>query len=206
VSVTFEDMPEEERSELLLSYAKGRLPTEKCAEIDAAAVKSPRILEELEYYKGLARAAALDTDTMAAPGELGWARLSRDLDQLELETAAPIAANDNSRVWRYAAMALGLVVMGQFAALFTQSTNTQDARYIPVSEKSAEFAAQITFAPEASEVAIRTLLVSAEANIIAGPSSLGIYQLGFANEQQRKLGLEKLVAASDIIESALVAE
>jgi len=206
VSIQFESLSAVEVSELLLSYAKGRLSVDERADVDAAAAQSPELHEELEYYKSLASAMEAAPSDDAAPGELGWARLSRALDEtdrMEETVATPVGANDNSRGWRYAAMALGLVVMGQFGALFVQQQSADDtARYVPVTSQSAEFSAQITLVPDATEASIRDLLVSVDANIVAGPSALGVYQLGFVDAEARDQGLSTLKEATTVVESA----
>jgi len=202
VSTKSENLSAEDMSELLLDYAKNRLSADVRLDVEAAAAQSPEVLEELEYYKGLARAAELETEQTDSAGELGWARLSRAIEQAELEAVPPAAANDNARFWRYAAMALGLVVMGQFAVQLTQQNAADDARYVPVTASVAGVSAQITFAPDATEAAIRELLLSAQASIVSGPSAIGVYQLGFADEAARERGLAMFEDATAIVESS----
>lgn len=204
MSTKFENLSAEDRSERLLGYAKGLLPIEQSAEVEAAAAQSPEILEELEYYKGLARAAQLERDSTFSPGEMGWARLSRELDHLELTNTPPIAANDNGGFWRYATLALGLVILGQWAFQSTRPSVANDPRYIPVTEAMQEACAQITFAESATEGQIRALLVSQKASIISGPSSLGVYRLSFASPQACHQGVSSLTVATDVVESAAV--
>ena len=202
MSIDFKNMSADDISECLLDYAKGRLSVQECAKVDAIVQGSPAMLEELEYYKALSHAAAQDLHDDTSPGELSWARLSRELYNAGHANAAPVAANDNSRLWRYATMALGVVVIGQFAAMFTGNRPGEEPRYIPVAEAPAEFSAQITFAPDASELAIRELLIATKATIIAGPSAIGVYQLGFASADARAQGVSEMSAASDIVDSA----
>ncbi len=203
MAINFETLSDDEKSARLLDYVKGRLDEAARAQIDEIAAGSPDVREELEYYKGLARAAEVELDQEAAPGEMGWARLSREI-AAEKAASVPAAANDNGRWWRYAAMALALVVSGQFAAQFIPAAQDQaeDQRYIPASVQSTDTMVQVTFVPEASEASIRSLLNAAGANIVSGPSALGIYELGFMNEAARDAGLEALVGATDVVESA----
>ena len=205
MGIEFEKMSADEISECLLDCAKGRLSEQVCAEVEAAAQADTTIFEELAYYKGLARAGEQGSVAEASPGELGWARLSRELDRFE-ETQnlpEPAAANDNSRLWKFAAIALGLLAMGQFSAGFIGTPPQEAPRYIPVGESEAEFGAQVTFAENVSEKAVRELLIEVEANIVSGPSALGIYRLGFVNSDARDQGISKLSQKSDIVESVI---
>lgn len=206
MGIEFEKMSADEISECLLDCAKGRLSEQVCAEVEAAAQADTTIFEELAYYKGLARAGEQGSVTEASPGELGWARLSRELDRFEdtQSLPEPAAANDNSRLWKFAAIALGLLVMGQFSAGFIGTPPQEAPRYIPVGESEAEFGAQITFAENVSEKAVRELLIEVEANIVSGPSALGIYRLGFVNSDARDQGISELSQKSDIVESVIV--
>ena len=206
MGIEFEKMSADEISECLLDCAKGRLSEQVCAEVEAAAQADTTIFEELAYYKGLARAGEQGSVTEASPGELGWARLSRELDRFEdtQSLPEPAAANDNSRLWKFAAIALGLLAMGQFSAGFIGTPPQEAPRYIPVGESEAEFGAQITFAENVSEKAVRELLIEVEANIVSGPSALGIYRLGFVNSDARDQGISELSQKSDIVESVIV--
>ena len=205
MAIEFEKMSADEISECLLDCAKGRLSEQACAEVEAAAQADPAISEELSYYQGLARAGEHGSVAEASPGELGWARLSREMDSLEDTQVLPetAAANDNSRLWKFAAVALGILAMGQFSASLIDTSLQETPRYIPVAEIEAEFGAQITFAEDVSEKAVRELLITTEANIVSGPSALGIYRLGFADADARDRGISQLSQRSDIVESVI---
>ena len=205
MAIEFENMSADDISECLLDCAKGRLSVEARTEVEEAAQTNPAIAEELAYYKGLAGAAAVGAVSEASPGELGWARLSREMDGLEGTQGLPerAAANDNSRLWKFAAIAFGVLAMGQFSANFINTPLQEAPRYIPVAEIEAEFGAQITFAENVSEKAVRELLVEVDANIVSGPSALGIYRLGFADADARDQGISELSQKSDIVESVI---
>ena len=61
--------------------------------------------------------------------------------------------------------------------------------------------ARIAFRPDAAEAEIRALLLSVEAEITAGPSAIGLWQLGFADDARRDAALSQLRARPDIVES-----
>ena len=206
MGIEFEKMSADEISECLLDCAKGRLSEQACAEVEAAAQADAKIFEELLYYKGLARSAALGSVSEASPGELGWARLSREIDRVEdaQTLPEPAAANDNSsRLWKFAAIALGVLALGQFSSNFIGSPSQEAPRYIPVAQTEAEFGAQITFVENASEKDVRELLIAVEANIVSGPSALGIYRLGFVDADARDQGISELSQTSAIVESVI---
>lgn len=206
MSTNLNNMSPEDLSQLLLDCSKGRLSDAQMLDIKQAASESDEIAAELALYQGLSRAGAQSDDSVSPAGELGWARLSRAIDQHEGAQELPVAANDNSGgLWRYASMALGFIVLGQFAFMGF-GANTSDDVYQPVTPQVAAFSAQITFVETANEVAIRQLLLANDAEIIAGPSSLGIYELVFADEASRAAGLRRFSEAPEIVESAIKVE
>lgn len=205
MSTLLNDMTPEEISELLLDYSKGRLNDAEMRSVQQAAAASDEIAAELALYEGLSRAGAGQDHDDAAPGEMGWARLARSIDAYEAAGTLPVAANDNSgRFWRYATFALGFIVLGQvgFQLMGADKNTANDKPFVPVTEPVADFALQIVFQPNASEAAIRDLLLQNKAQIVSGPSSIGIYEISFDSEDSRSAGLERLEQATEIIESA----
>jgi len=205
VSTLLNDMTPEEISELLLAYSKGRLDEAGMANVQRAVADSDDIAAELALYEGLARAGAVEDYTDSAPGEMGWARLAKSIDEYETTAQLPVAANDNSgRFWRYATFALGFIVLGQvgFQFMGAGQNSVNDKPFVPVTEPVAAFASQVVFQPNASETVIRDLLLASNAQIVSGPSSIGIYEISFENEDGLNAGLERFKQAPDIIESA----
>jgi len=205
VSTRLKDMTPEEVSELLLDYSKGRLDEADMLDVQHAAAGSEEIAAELALYEGLSRAGAGQEYSDTAPGEMGWARLAKLIDAYEAAEQLPVAANDNSgRFWRYATFALGFIVLGQvgFQFIGADQNSVNDKPFVPVTAPAAAFATQVVFQPSASEAAIRELLLENKAQIVSGPSSIGIYEISFENEDGLTAGLERLKQAPEIVESA----
>ena len=197
----FENMSEDAKSAALLDYVKGRVDDSLRTQIHTAAKTNTNIAEEIAYYKGLENAVQKPAE--AAPfDDLGWARLARDLDKEKPTSTIFEAANDNSRIWRYAAIALAFTAFGQavFIALPDTSRNKQ-ATYETVSEVSASYSLQVTFVPSAPEGAIRALFQKTGATITGGPSALGVYEVTFADEIARTKALVSFSATPEIVEA-----
>jgi hypothetical protein len=87
------------------------------------------------------------------------------------------------------------------AVPFISGPGGGEVRYAPVSEQPvAGSTVSVAFVPTASEAAIRVLLAEVGARISDGPSAIGLWQLGFADNAARDAGLSRLQAA-DIVES-----
>ncbi len=201
MSDLFKNMSEDNRSAAILDYVKGRAARSLRAQIEAAAKSDACVAEEIAYYKGLANSVQKPSD--AAPfDELGWARLSQNIDREELTHAVPSAANDNGKVWRYATAALAFIAFGQ-ATFFAFQNNSQNEQptYETVGEVSVGYSLQVTFISSVTENEIRTLFQKAGANITHGPSALGIYEVSFADEAARAEAEEAFSAATEVVES-----
>ncbi|WP_262696189.1 hypothetical protein [Kordiimonas aquimaris] len=185
MSELFENMTEDEKSAALLDYVKGRVSDDLRRNIDTVAQSDMNVAEEIAYYNGLA--SAVQKPAESAPfDELGWSRLVRDLDQEKQTDTAPIAANDNNRIWRFATAALAFIALGQATFFTIQDTGqNEQATYETVSETSEGFSLQVTFTPNVTESEIRTLFLKTGANITRGPSALGIYEVTFKDEAGR---------------------
>jgi anti-sigma factor RsiW len=185
------DEPETDRDETLIAYVRNRLPPEEAERIGRAAEDDAALRAEIALSRGIT--AALDRDAEErAPGELGWARLSRALD------AEP--TRQRPALWQLAAAAAAAVAIWQVAAV-PLLTPPGEVGYQPVTEQpAAGFALRVAFAPEATEAEIRALLREAGASVTGGPSAVGLWQLGFADAPARDAALARLEVAP-IVES-----
>jgi anti-sigma-K factor RskA len=185
--------PETDRDETLIAYVRNRLSPEEEERIGRAADRDAALRAEIALARGIA--AALDREAEErAPGELGWARLSRALD------AEPARRQGRRPLWQLAAAAAAAVVVWQVAAVPLLSPPAE-VGYQPVTEQPAgAFALRVAFAPDATEAEIRELLREIGAGVTGGPSAIGLWQLGFADAAARDAGLARLQAAP-IVES-----
>lgn len=197
----FETLSDEAKSIQLLDYVKGRLSDEEKAAIDAAIIDDHALAEELTYYQALSN-ASVPADT-PQDHDLAWARLSKALDQTSPAQNAPKAANDNTVLWRAATLALGLIVAVQGGFLMSSDPSEGDngGAYIPASEQAA-LIVKVMFSGSATSEDISTLLTDLDAEIVSGPSAIGLYDIRFETEAAQKAGLEALNTATGIVDVA----
>ena len=193
-------MTEDILSEDLLEYARGTLSPDMREKVEQACKADPKLAEELAYYQGL-RAAVRDEPYSAK--EEGWEKLSLAIDNLDTPTELPTPANDRGRLWRWAACALGVALIGQTALIAVNGSGpkSDDAIYATVTAEGSDTQLQVSFKPLATEGEIRGLLLEVEAEIVEGPSAIGLYVLSFESESEKDLGLKELSENQNIIDS-----
>lgn len=201
MSIRFENLSDDNKSARLLDYAQGRLGDVERAEIDLIISNDTKLAEELSYYQGLANAA--EPASQSADHEFGWARLSKSIDaETHGHANQPIGANDNSRLWKIATLALGLIAIMQagFMMNIQYPQGSKDAVYVPVAQ-DGHLQVQLIFVDTATSNQMNTLLNELDAKIVAGPSALGLYDVLFTSPAQKEAGLKRLSEATDIVES-----
>jgi len=154
---------------------------------ESALNKNAHLRAELEFLTKLSENLKADADDFE-PGEFGWSRLNRDID-----ASMPDQSGESQtpkypatpKFWRYAAMALAVLSVGQGALLIQ--------KYV---------GAIIGFNPEASEAELREVLHASHAEIISGPSPLGLYTVRFTTTEQRAKAMRIYAQQSSVIETA----
>jgi anti-sigma factor RsiW len=169
--------------EMLVGYVRGRLPEAEAGHISALAAERP----ELAARIALAAAIAADVDAEAAgpgPGEFGWRRIARALDA----EAAPQPAR--RALWGFAAAAAAVVLLWQVSALMQDKP---EPGYAPVSQHGSDRPeVSVAFSPQLAEAELRDLLRSVGAEVVGGPSAVGLWRLGFADAAARDAALARL--------------
>lgn len=185
-------------SELLLDFVKGRASEGQSEAIRLAMKSDDYIAEKVAYYQGLSNALeSIKKDATA--DELGWARLSKAIEQEQ----APVAANDNSRIWKYAAAAFAVVAALQTTVLLQGRPVSNEPLYVTASAEAEDpFALNVAFLPSAELADITALLKSVDGKISDGPSAIGLYVIAFASEEARNNALASFQQAGHLIESA----
>ncbi|KAA3630412.1 MAG: hypothetical protein DWQ09_00535 [Proteobacteria bacterium] len=156
---------------LLPAYVNGTLSDAECRKVDEYITQHPEVRSELEWLKAL-RSGMKTLPTGNAPGEMGWQRLRREL-RSETETGSP---SRGSAWWKPAVAAAAVIIIVQAALL--AGMGPKDERFQPLSGSAGQDnVIQIQFHPGATELQIRTLLNSIDAQVVAGPGALGLYRI-----------------------------
>ena len=140
--------------------------------------------------------ARMQAEDARSPGEIGLARLMRDVDH---DGAAPAAPN-RTWIWQLAAAVAVAAFLGE--TLFLDGADDGGFQLAGVHHvETADLV--VSFAPGATEDQIRTLLVGVNAEIVSGPSALGFYRLVVIDEGQAAIitAADALMAAADVVES-----
>ncbi|MEM9317914.1 MAG: hypothetical protein AAGA70_02790 [Pseudomonadota bacterium] len=194
---------EREEIEALLPFlANETLTGDERTEVETAVAGDPRLASELAALRAIRRQMQGD-EAEASPGDLGLARLMRDVDR-DASAAHSTTAAANSpkvvplsrlRIWQSAAV----VVLGLGIGQAVLTTGPDDPGAVPLPpevslERSTDFsladgaspaesaamsqvAFRIIFADGVSEAEMRAFLLNSGLEIVAGPSAMGFYDL-----------------------------
>jgi len=202
------EMSREEIEALLAFLANDTLEGEERKAVEAAVAADPQLASELEALKTMRR--EMQAEDVQSPGEMGLARLMREIDaeaespvvpQAGLPEAANLPTAPGS-FWKIAAVVLfGLVVVQTAYIGYDGGTDFELAggQEAPV---SAEHKIRVAFAADAAEADIRALLLEQGLVIVDGPSAIGLYTLAAADAAARADALTALQVRVDIVESA----
>lgn len=187
-----------EIEKLLPFYLNGTLSADENNKVAEALAQDEALQAELSLLKNIQHQIKTQ-EFQQSPGELGLKRLQRDI------TKSVQAQQQNntttSRFWPLTAAAACLIVILQTGYMISNSTS--NSTLSPAGGTSLLNAVpthSVTFIPSAQEQDIRTLLLSLNATIVAGPSALGVYKLHIRNDADQ--ALSRLQAQSSLIESA----
>jgi len=196
------DMNRDEIEALLVFLANDTLEGEERAAVQAAVDADPALQGELAALRAMRD--VMQAEEVQSPGELGLARLMREIDAGGGGATLPEAANlpgPPSRLWQIAAVVLFGLVVAQTAFFgYDRGSDFELAGGEPA-VVSAEFTLRVAFAGTAAEAQIRALLLETGLAIVDGPSALGLYTLAAVDDAARVKGIEALQARNDIVES-----
>ncbi|MEL6167935.1 MAG: hypothetical protein AAFR35_04545 [Pseudomonadota bacterium] len=180
-------MAEREIEELLVFYVGGTLDPIETARMEAAIAADPALELQVATLRALREASE---ETAQSPGEFGLARLMRDVET----DSAPRAAMPRTRIWQ----AVAGIAVAAFLAQAVLVTQSSDEVTLAGEDVSGDLI--VAFAPDATEGAIRDLLVSEGLIIVDGPSALGLYVLELPDGADPTAATDALVA-SGLVES-----
>jgi len=195
---------EDKISLMIPAYLRGELSEAERREVEIQAAKNPAIAADIEFQKNLKSALKPDGNAFE-PGDLGWARLSKAIDQEEtvLEDMA-----SKPKFWRYAAAILAVAAVGQAGVLGSMAFKDDDsAQYRTASETLVKVhTAKLGFNPDIAESQLTETLLSLEATITAGPSSLGLYTVQFKSKSDCMAAVDVLDTKKNIVDTVSACE
>lgn len=208
--------PRDELELLLPFHVNGTLSPDEKAEVEAWLAHDDTARAEAE---GLAAIRAdMQAEDVTSPGEFGLARLMRDVGR-EQAAGGGAPPQATQRPWLWQAVA-ALAVAGFLGQTFwTQILATRPGvpggfqmagapavvtpvpapPAIPLAAAPVGGFLTVAFAPDATESAIRELLLSQGLEIVAGPSALGLYTLRADDPAAAQAALQ---VATGLVESA----
>ncbi len=194
---------DDEQDSRVTDFVRGKSSATEAKRLEADAAADPKLAAEIEFARKLKQAIGETADASDDGGsELGWARLSKAIDR---EVGAhPVAAAP--AFWRYAALVLGAVALGQAAVLTTKIGARKEPTYVTASAGGASHGDQqhtikITFAPDAKEGEIRALFLSVDADIVSGPSAAGVYEVRLEDADAKATAKEVFEQSSSLIKT-----
>ncbi|MGR3813029.1 MAG: hypothetical protein ACU0AU_02960 [Cognatishimia activa] len=190
-------LPRDEIEALLPFYVNGTLEGEELAAVEAAIANDEVLSADVATLRAI-RTTMQEADTGFSPGEMGLARLMRDVESEPVQLQhAP-----RGRIWQVAAAVLLAVVIGQGALMLGQSGSGPG--YELAGGVSADLI--ITVVPNATEEQLRNALLDAGVEITAGPSALGLYELSVLDGVTLEEAIGSLAAATGVIDTVEQAE
>ena len=190
----------------LLAFIRGGLDEELAVQIAQASENDRELAAEIALLRAVRDCQANLEDE--APGDIGWARLSRDIDAAQAgpppQHAAPWRARRFS-IWQVAACAAVCVVAWQAIAVPRLTPAADEARYVPASRADGQAQnVRVLFHEDAREGEFRALLQRIDAELVSGPSAIGFYTLTFDGPDARRAGIEALEQAGPLVETVQV--
>jgi anti-sigma factor RsiW len=185
------DGVQREISELLPFYLNGTLDAGERQSVERALAADTALRAELEVLRRVREAVQAD-DLGQGPGELGLARLRRDLSR----------EGKPSRMARIAALAAAFALGAGLSALVIGRSGPTGEDYAQAGAPVAGAELVVAFRPEATARQIAELLLSQEATIVDGPSAIGLYRIGLGAGADAAAVGAAFIAAHEIVESA----
>lgn len=156
--------------ELLPWYVNGTLSEDEAAMVRRYVQDNEPAAADIEVLRHVRD--AVKAEQYGAPGELGLRRLKAAIRE---ESGRAAGGGAPGRWWR-PAMAAALVLIVVQAGLLVDAWRGGDV-YQPAGVATERAVIQLRFDPGATEAGIRELLDELDIEIVAGPSSVGVYRV-----------------------------
>ncbi len=171
-----------ERSALIAALVTGRCTPDEARRLQQASRRDPQLAREIELMELLRRHMQIETEEL--PLEWGWQRLKRDLRNVRESRAA-----SQFRWLPAASAALLLLCVVQGVLLWKQED--PGLRLLGADAPSEHL--QLSFSLQATESEIQALLRDVGAEIVAGPSSAGLYRLRLRKPEPTREEIEAAI-------------
>ncbi|WP_370227583.1 hypothetical protein [Cognatishimia sp.] len=177
---------------LLPFLVNGTLEGAELAEVEAAVAADEGLAADVATLRAI-RATMQADETGFSPGEMGLARVMRDIED------APVQLNraPRTRMWQVAAALLLAVVIGQGALMMTQGGGGPGYELAG----GAEADLVLTIVPSTTEEQLRNALLDAGVEITSGPSALGLYEVTVLEGITLEEAIGSLTSATGVIDS-----
>ncbi|MEM1288368.1 MAG: hypothetical protein AAGH60_08455 [Pseudomonadota bacterium] len=189
-----------EDADLLLPFlANETLSGEEKRDVEAAVADDDLLQSDLEALKAIR--TTMQAEESFSPGEMGLARLMRDVSVEAQPAATPKPAN-RTWIWQSVAAVLLVALVGQTAFQMGSPDSAPGGFELAsgdtpaVAQSDAVF--RVSFMPGTSEADMRSVLIDAGLTITAGPTAEGLYDLSLGD------GIELSAAQDALIASSLV--
>ncbi len=170
--------PDNELYELLPWYLNGSLAPDERAEVEALLSRQPEARARLEELRALAEVVREEEQRLQRenplPLAMGWARLQRDIAPPPTPSRVP---------WRPALAAAALLVITLQSALLLRGPAPQEAAWQPLSGQmnskpmAGGYRVQLRLVDSARWQQVRELLQQLNAEVVEGPSAMGVLQV-----------------------------
>lgn len=179
---------------LLPFLANGTLTGAERAEVEAMIAADADLRAELRALQAV-RETLQAEEPGYSPGEIGLARLMRGVGE---DSAVRRPFWQALRTWQAAAAILLVALLAQ--TVFLRPGPVQDGYSLAGADPEAAPMITVTVRPDTTEGAFRSLLLRAGAEIVGGPSALGLYVLRPLNDVTSD-ETRRILETSDLLES-----
>ncbi|WP_185234679.1 hypothetical protein [Teredinibacter franksiae] len=190
--------------EKLSKLATGQLNAQDEHEMKKMLENDAELKQEFEFMSALH--TGFQQDDMKPPGEMGLARLKRDIqnEQAQKNQQQKIVTKKQHRVWRPVAIAACCLLALQVILYLPKELSDTTPNMVPLSggESHQTASLQIVFKQHATALQIQQALSAVQAQIVNGPGALGIYSLATPTEsdnEQISVQLQTLDFVEEVI-------
>lgn len=187
----------------LVQYINGTLDEAEREKLQQALEADEALAREADFMSALRQ--GMKQEEVTPPGELGLARLKKDIKQYE-ESQQQAPASTQWRFWKPAAIAASFVLIVQTTTMVLYQDKQTDASGIqvlsgPTVEQGGVL--QVVFAPGAELADVQALLLAVDGDIVRGPGALGLYDISLPAGADVDQALAQLRASALVQEASL---